>query len=72
MPASVIREWSAEYGSKFGTRCPFGIESLPAVDLIKTMVKRCDVSVLAARVRAPYFEATKRPDFLVSMVLRTR
>jgi hypothetical protein len=46
MPASAFREWSADGASKFGTHCPFAIESLPAADLIKTLVKRCDVSVL--------------------------
>jgi Zn-dependent peptidase ImmA (M78 family) len=62
MPASAIREWSAECASKFETRCPFGIESLPAADLIKTVVRRCDVSVLAARVRLKRLNLLNEPS----------
>jgi hypothetical protein len=37
------------------------IESLPAADLIKTVVKRCDVSVLAARVRLKQLNLPNEP-----------
>lgn len=68
MPASAICEWSAECASKFGTRCPFGIESLPAAALINTVLKRCDVSVLAARVRLKQLNLLNEPSASASNV----
>jgi len=51
MPANALRPWAAEWAEKLGTKLPFAAKSPAGVELIRLVAERCDVSVLAARVR---------------------
>jgi hypothetical protein len=51
MPANALRTWSVECAKKFGAKSPFPVESPAGAECIKLVAQRCDVSMLAARVR---------------------